>query len=170
MYGDRWGHFLRTFITADETWVKYVPPETTQSSREWRLPDELAPRRGRIEPSRKKVMLTVFWDRNGVIMTDFFPQQQRVGIDGSYYAELIRRLRQHSREKRPDLIHRMWRLLHDNAPINSTPEICVELHRNNFEVVPHPPYKPDLAPSDYHLFKNLKSWQRGRTFANQEEM
>lgn len=115
-------------------------------------------------------MLTVFWDRNGVIMTDFFPQQQRVGIDGSYYAELIRRLRQHSREKRPDLIHRMWRLLHDNAPINSTPEICVELHRNNFEVVPHPPYKPDLAPSDYHLFKNLKSWQRGRTFANQEEM
>ncbi|EFN85370.1 hypothetical protein EAI_14585, partial [Harpegnathos saltator] len=26
----------------------------------------------------------------------------------------------------------------------------------NFELLPHPPYSPDLAPSDYWLFADLK--------------
>ncbi|XP_018340261.1 PREDICTED: uncharacterized protein LOC108747353 [Trachymyrmex septentrionalis] len=31
-----------------------------------------------------------------------------------------------------------------------------KLHELNFELLPHPPYSPDLAPSDYWLFADLK--------------
>jgi histone-lysine N-methyltransferase SETMAR len=31
-------------------------------------------------------------------------------------------------------------------------------------VLPHPPYSPDLAPSDFHLFGSLKDALRGTHF------
>jgi hypothetical protein len=39
------------------------------------------------------------------------------------------------------------------------------LARNNIPIVPHPPYSPDLAPSDFWLFPTLKMSLRGRRFA-----
>ncbi len=45
--------------------------------------------------------------------------------------------------------------LHDNA----RPHIAKSRHEKLFKlgwiVVPHPPYSPDLAPTDYHLFRSL---------------
>ena len=38
-----------------------------------------------------------------------------------------------------------------------------------FELLSHAPYSPDLAPSDYFLFPNLKKWLGGR-FTNNEEV
>ena len=35
-------------------------------------------------------------------------------------------------------------------------------------MVPHPPYSPDLAPSDYHLFGLLKNHLRGIKFSDDE--
>jgi hypothetical protein len=34
----------------------------------------------------------------------------------------------------------------------------------------HPPYSPDLAPSDYHLFGPLKGALRGRRFTSDQEV
>lgn len=31
-----------------------------------------------------------------------------------------------------------------------------KIYKLKFELHEHPPYLPDLAPSDYHLFHNLK--------------
>ena len=33
-----------------------------------------------------------------------------------------------------------------------------------FELLSHPPYSPDLAPSDFHLFRHLKDSLSGRAF------
>ena len=35
-------------------------------------------------------------------------------------------------------------------------------------VVPHPPYSPDLAPSDFFLFSKLKIKIKGRRFQTEE--
>ena len=34
---------------------------------------------------------------------------------------------------------------------------------------PHPPYSPDLTPSDYHLFGLIKQALRGHNYGNDEE-
>ena len=39
-----------------------------------------------------------------------------------------------------------------------------------FQLVPHPPCSPDLAPSDYYLFPNMKKWLAGRRFYSNEEV
>jgi hypothetical protein len=44
------------------------------------------------------------------------------------------------------------------------------LQRYNWEVLDHPPYSPDLAPSDFHLFGSLKKHLGGRRFATDGEV
>ena len=38
------------------------------------------------------------------------------------------------------------------------------------EVLIHPPYSPDLAPSDFHLFGPVKEHMRGQKFADENEV
>ena len=42
------------------------------------------------------------------------------------------------------------------------------VERNGYELIPHPVYSPDLAPSDYFIFPNLKKDIRGRHFRSNE--
>jgi hypothetical protein len=39
----------------------------------------------------------------------------------------------------------------------------------HFEALKHPAYSPDLAPSDYYLFPNLKKHLKGRKFLSIKE-
>jgi len=34
----------------------------------------------------------------------------------------------------------------------------------------YPPYSPDLTPSDFHLFPNLKKFMTGKHFGSNEEV
>ena len=43
-------------------------------------------------------------------------------------------------------------------------------HECKFEQLNHPPYSPDLAPSDYYLFRNLKSHLRETRFRDDDEL
>jgi histone-lysine N-methyltransferase SETMAR len=46
--------------------------------------------------------------------------------------------------------------LHDNASAHRPLATQKELAYLGFQSLDHPPYSPDLAPSDYHLFPGLK--------------
>lgn len=61
-------------------------------------------------------------------------------------------------------------LLHDNAPVHKSRVAMAALQKLGFEILPHPPYSPDLAPSDYYLFPNLKKELRGKKFSSDEEV
>jgi len=39
-----------------------------------------------------------------------------------------------------------------------------------FEVLSHPPYSPDLVPSDFHFFPHLKRDLKGTYFTSDDEM
>ena len=47
-------------------------------------------------------------------------------------------------------------LLHDNAPAHRLLAAQKELAYLGFQCLDHPPYSPDLAPSEYHLFPGIK--------------
>ena len=44
------------------------------------------------------------------------------------------------------------------------------VERNGYLLIPHPVYSPDLAPSDFFLFPNLKKDSRGLHFWSDEEV
>uniref|UniRef100_A0A8R1E3Y2 Histone-lysine N-methyltransferase SETMAR n=1 Tax=Caenorhabditis japonica TaxID=281687 RepID=A0A8R1E3Y2_CAEJA len=69
------------------------------------------------------------------------------------------------REKRPrrSAVH----LLNDNARPHVAKEKLQEL---NWDTVPHPLYLPDIAPSDYHLFRPLKLFLKEKRFAKYEDL
>jgi len=39
-----------------------------------------------------------------------------------------------------------------------------------WEIFEHPPYSPDLSPSDYHLFSKMKVWLATQRFHTNEEL
>jgi hypothetical protein len=61
-------------------------------------------------------------------------------------------------------------LPHDNAQPHTPARTRALLEHFNWELSDHPPYSPDLAPSDYHLFTYLKNWLRSQSFNNNEWM
>ena len=103
------------------------------------------PKKFKTQPSAGKVMATVFWDAKGVIMLDVLPK--RSTITGVYYANLLDQLRTTIREKRRGVL-----LQEDNARVHTCKVAMAAVERNGYELIPH----PDLAPSDFFLFPNLK--------------
>jgi hypothetical protein len=61
-------------------------------------------------------------------------------------------------------------LLHFNDRPHTAASIRALLEHFNWELFDHPPYSPDLAPSDYHLLPYLKNWLRSQRFNNNEEL
>lgn len=159
---------LKTIVTGDETMVLYYDPLSKRESMEWRRKGEAPPRKFRVCQSTKKVMATIFWDCEGILLIDF--KERNTTVNGAYYAALLHKLRQNIREKRRGKLTRGVRLLHDNAAVHTAGITQAAIRDCGFEQIDHPPYSPDMAPSDYYLFGNLKKDLRGRHFSDDEEV
>ena len=119
----------------------------------------------------------VFWDSKGIILIDYTPTG--TSITGEYYANVIKQLRVAIKEKRRGKLAIGVLLLHDkrtpiddndNAPVHKSRAAKAAIRECKFEQLNHPPYSPDLAPSDYYLFRNLKSHLRGTRFRDDDEL
>ena len=58
----------------------------------------------------------------------------------------------------------------DNALGHKSIATIAKLHELHFELLPYPPYSPDLAPKDYWLFADLKRMLQGKKFGSNEEV
>jgi|SRR5687768_3191449 len=160
--------FLRRFITMDETWIHYYTPESNRQSAEWLQWGENRPKRPKTQRSAGKVMASIFWDSHGIIIIDYLEKGRT--ITGEYYVTLLDRLDNAIKEKRPHLQKKKVLFHHDNAPPHSSLKAAVKLEQLGYELIPHPPYSPDLAPSDYYLYPNLKRWLQGKRFYTNDEV
>ena len=61
-------------------------------------------------------------------------------------------------------------LLQDNARPHIARQTVTLLDQFGWNIITHPPYSPDLAPCDYHLFPKLKEHLAGRGFSNDDEV
>jgi len=60
--------------------------------------------------------------------------------------------------------------LHDNARPHVAACTMDTIQKVKWNVLPHPSYSLDLAPTDYHLFGPLKEHLGGKSFRNNEEV
>ena len=93
-------------------------------------------------------MVTVFWDFRGIILIDYFLKDET--ITGEYYATLLSRLHKKLRTERPKLTYKKSFF------------IKAKVHKLGFKRSPHPPYSPDLAPSDFFFVSKPQDPTRGK--------
>ena len=89
-------------VTTDETWVHHCTPETKEQSKVWKTRDETAPKKAKVTLSAGKIMATVFWDAQGILLIDFLERGKT--IDAARYCEVLKKLKSAIKRKRPGLL------------------------------------------------------------------
>ena len=151
---------LDRIITGDETWVHHFEPDSKRQSMEWKHPQLPCKKKLKTQPSAGKLMLTVFWDSQGPVLEHY--QERGTTTNSPRYSEMLTdRLKPAIRSKRRGLLLKSVVLLHDNARPHTAAHTTETLGKLKFEVMAHPSYSPDLAPSDYHMFAPFKEAFKG---------
>lgn len=138
-------------ITGDEKWIHYDNPKRKKS---YVKPGQPATSSPKPNIHAAKVMLCIWWDQKGIIYYELLKSGET--ITGQLYRQQLIRLKRVIAEKRPEYAIRHKSLIfhHDI------------LENSGWEVLPHPPYSPDLAPSDYHLFRSMQNALTGIRFTS----
>jgi hypothetical protein len=93
-------------ITRDEKWCSQYNPETKRQSMQWKTEKSPRQKKARMSRSQVKNMLVCFFDHNGVVHCEFTAQGQTVNQQS--YLEVLTRLRESVRRKRPGLWPGNW--------------------------------------------------------------
>ncbi|GFO08019.1 transposase [Plakobranchus ocellatus] len=151
------GHNSKSF---DQINLKLTQIEVHSSTTSQRLLRRIA--------SLKRSRVLHYRDAKGVVLLDILPQGQC--INDARYCSTLDRLKEAFRRKRPGLLRRGVVLQHDNATPHSANFTQQWLQRYGWEILPHPTHSPDLAPSDFHLFRPLKRHLGGMAFKIEDDL
>lgn len=158
--------FLKRLITGDEKWISY---DNVNRKRSWCKKGESAQMISKAGIHQKKVMVSVWWDYKGIIYFDIM--QRNKTINSNVYIQQLSNLQNVIQEKRPELANRKGVVFHhDNARPHTSLATRQQLLELDWDVLPHPPYSPDLAPSDYYLFRSLNNFLNGKMFKDDDEV
>ena len=121
------------------------------------------------ETKPKKTIVTIFSNPDGVQFIDVKPKG--IKIKSVYFINMILQkladldvVKKAKNQKQQILLH------FDNEPSHNAKVVESFIAKITFERIPHPPYSPDLAPSDFGLFGTVKDYFRGREFESEEEI
>jgi len=121
---------------------------------EWRHSGSPRPKKFRVQKSARKFLASIFWDQDSILLIDYLPKGQTINVE--YYFSLLVQLKDILKENRRANFTKGVLFLHDNALAHRLLATQNKLAYLNFQWLDHPPYSPDLAPSEYHLFPGLK--------------
>jgi len=102
--------FLLCIVIGDESCFHHFEPETKRQSMEWHHLHSPSKKKAKTVPSTAKVMGTVFWDAEGLILAEFLERGQT--ITAARYVQTLHKLRRALHDKR---LGRNIIILHDNA-------------------------------------------------------
>jgi len=123
---------------------------------EWRHSGSPRPKKFQVQKSAGKVLASIFWDQDSILLTDYLPKGQT--INAEYYSSLLVQLKD-ILKKTPchGKVTKRVLFLHNNAPAHQALATQKKLAYLGFQCLNHPSYFPDLVLSDYHLFPGLKN-------------
>ena len=114
--------------------------------------------------------ICIWWNQGGVIYYELLKPNEI--ITGERYRTQLMRLSRSLREKRPQYEQRHEKVIlqHDNARPHVAKPVKTYLETLKWEVPPHPPYSPDIAPSDYYLFRSMAHGLADQQFHSYEDI
>ena len=105
--------------------------------------------------------MSIWWEWKEIVYYEILEPCKTV--DSLLYCKQLTRLQEAIQKKRPELVNRKGVVFHhDKARLHTSLMTRQELTELGWEVLMHPPYSPDLAPSDYHLFRSLQIFPDGK--------
>ena len=152
--------WLSNRITGDEKWVLYI---NYTRGRQWLSAGQIGVATPKTDPHPKKLMLSVWWGIKGVIHWEVLPNGYAITAD--LYCQQLDRVAEKLKGKQ-DRVN----FLHDNARPHVAKSTREKLLKLGWITIPHPPYSPDLAPTDYHLFRSLSNDLRDKKFEDESDV
>lgn len=159
--------FLHKIVTGDEKWIYYQNPKRRKS---WVYPGQPSSPIVKRNIHSAKVLLCIWWDYLGVVYYEFMKQGET--ITSETYINQLTRLKALIEKNRPfsGTGTRPVILLQDNARPHTSKKSMDHLTSLGWEVLPHAAYSPDMAPSDYYLFRSLQHHLADSQFQNIEDV
>ncbi|UYV67918.1 hypothetical protein LAZ67_5002499 [Cordylochernes scorpioides] len=118
---------------------------------------------------QKQGVSVVFLDNKGIVHHEYLPAGQTVIKE--MYLSILRCLREAIRKKRPEKwTNGDWILHHDNARPHTAHLVTSFLAKNGTQILPQPPYSPDIAPNVFFLFPKLKAVLKVRHFDTRNDI
>ena len=166
-FGDNVWHQI---ITTDETPLPHFMPETKRQCMQWVAPGESISVHAKSASSFGKFQLTVFCvlSCDGIFHKDYFPPKQ--AITASYYSSLLQTVNSKLPKVRPGKIHKCPLFLQDNARVHTAKVSMGKLRQLKWQLLSHPAYSPDFAPSNFYLFGPFKDPLHGKKFGCESEL
>ena len=75
--------FLSRLVTMFETWLYHYDLETKQQSVVGRHSSSPCPKNFRVQKSAGKVLASIFWDQDGILLIDYLPKGQTINVEYS---------------------------------------------------------------------------------------
>jgi len=149
------------------SWTKpgHITMTRRQGNNQWS--GSPRPKKFQVQKSAGKVLASVFWDQNSILLIDYLPRGQT--INAEYYLSLLVQLKDILKEKCRGKVTKGVLFLH-NALSHWALATQKKLAYLGFQCLDHPPCSLDLAPSDYHLFPGLKEKLKGCHFSSNMEV
>jgi histone-lysine N-methyltransferase SETMAR len=156
-YGDEGEDMLNRVVTRNESWVHHYQPKSKPASMQWKQPSSPSTKKFKVMsmPSAGKVMLTEFWDSQGVLLSHF--QSHGENVNCVSYCEVLLKLRDAVCRRHPGQLARGVLLHYDSARPHTARATQERIQELQGELLEHSPYSSDLSPSDFHLFGLLKT-------------
>jgi hypothetical protein len=104
-------------VTGYETWVHHYQPKSECASIQWKHPSSPSTKKFKVTPSAGKVMLTVFWDSQEVLLAHF--QNGGENVNSALYCEVLLKLQDAIHRKYPGRLARGVLLHHGNARLHT---------------------------------------------------
>lgn len=152
--------WLRNLLTGDEKWVLYV---NHTRKRQWLGAGQTGVATPKDDLHPKKIMLSVWWGVKGIIHWEILPAGCTITAD--LYCQQLDRVAAKLHGKQ-DRVY----FLHDNARPHVAKSTREKLLKLGWITIPHPPYSPDLAPTDYHLFRSLSNYLGEKKFDDENDL
>jgi histone-lysine N-methyltransferase SETMAR len=157
--------FLDRIITGDEKWVLYV---NVHRKRQWVGTDEKSEPDDKSDLHPKKVLLCIWWDVHGVVYFEVLNNQEV--ITAELYSKQLQRLHEALLEKRPTLINRKNVILQHDARPHVAKLTLEKFKELKGKVLAHSPYSPDIAPSDFYLFRSLQHHLKEKHYQTEDDI